>query len=353
MKKILQVRVKNFKRFNSYNVDFKPDVNVLIGDNETGKSSLLLAIDLVLSGSRTKVENYGLHNLFNADAVFKFLNGQKTIANLPEMFIEVYLDEMNDFNVFGKNNSLDRNFNGLRMTCKPDDRYHEEIRAVLKQADANFPFEFYSISFNTFADQAYSSHRNYLHHVLIDNSQINNEYAMREYIRSLYRVNVAGSEKHVHQNEYRKYKTKFKQDVLQDINRRLEDYSFAVKSGVRDNLETDLTLMEGDIAIDNKGKGRQCFIKTHFALSKGSEKMDLVLLEEPENHLSHHHMKLLIKSITDAKQIQLFITTHNTMISTRLDLRNSILIHRSASLKPLVLKDLPPDTAKFFIKAPD
>ena len=352
MKTIVHLRLQNFKRFDTFDVDFKPDINVLIGDNETGKSSILLAIDLVLSGSRTKAENTGLQNLFHAPAINTFLAGEKLVENLPKMFVELYLSEQNTFELNGKVNSSDRSCDGLCMICEPDLKYSAEIAAVLKQDHANFPFEFYHLTFQTFEGRAYSSHRNYLNHVLVDNSQINNEYAMREYIRSIYRINASGSEKNVHQNEYRKYKSQFKSNVLNDINSRLTDFAFSVKSGVKDSLETDLTLMEGDITIDNKGKGRQCFIKTQFALGKGSEKMDVVLLEEPENHLSHHHMKLLIQMITDARQIQLFITTHNTLVSTRLDLRQSILIH-AGSKKPLVLKDLPAETAKFFMKAPD
>lgn len=352
MKRITKLILKNFKRFENFEVEFKPDINVLVGDNETGKSSILVAIDLVLSGSRTKLDNYGLQNLLNTDVVGTFLKGPKTQDLLPTMFIELYLSEQNDFNVNGKCNSKNINCDGLSMICEPDFTYSDEIEIILKQNNGNFPFEFYHVKFQTFAEKAYSSHRNYFNHVLIDNSQINNEYAMREYIRSVYRINSTNPEKHQHQNEYRKYKNTFKENVLGALNQRLDRFHFAVKSSSKDNLESDLTLMEGDISIDNKGKGRQCFIKTQFALGKGSEKMDVVLLEEPENHLSHHHMKQLISNIADAKQVQLIVTTHNTMISTRLDLRQSVIIHHTSN-KPLLLKDLPKGTAEFFIKAPD
>ncbi|QXV63995.1 AAA family ATPase [Mucilaginibacter sp. 21P] len=352
MRNIIQVRLQNFKRFDEFVIDFKPDVNVLIGDNETGKSSILLAIDLVLSGSRTKVENIGLQSLFNSEAVATFLSGKKLVGDLPELIVDVYLTEQENYELNGKVNLREVSCDGMRMVCKPDPDYGQEILSVLRQERPNFPFEFYQVHFQTFDGRAYSSHRNYVNHVFIDNSQINNEYAMREYIRSVYRINASGSEKNLHQNEYRRYKSDFKSNVLKDINKRLPDFAFAVKSGIKDSLETDLTLMEGDISIDNKGKGRQCFIKTKFALGRANEKMDIVLLEEPENHLSHHHMKLLIDMIRAAKQIQLFITTHNTLVSTRLDLRRSILIHVN-SKQPMLLEHLREETAKFFIKAPD
>jgi hypothetical protein len=77
-----------------------------------------------------------------------------------------------------------------------------------------------------------------------------------------------------------------------------------------------------------------------------------MLLEEPENHLSHTNMKKLIDRISASEKKQLFIATHNSLICTRLDLRKAILMN-SVGAKPVFLKDLPEDTAKFFIKAPD
>jgi predicted ATP-dependent endonuclease of OLD family len=49
----------NFKRFDALELDFDGQRNVLIGDNESGKSSILLALDLALSASRSRVETVG------------------------------------------------------------------------------------------------------------------------------------------------------------------------------------------------------------------------------------------------------------------------------------------------------
>ena len=119
-------------------------------------------------------------------------------------------------------------------------------------------------------------------------------------------------------------------------------------------METDITLIQNEIPIDERGKGQQCFIKTEFALTRNADKkaIDTLLLEEPENHLSHTNMKRLISKISDSHQNQIIIATHNSLICTRLNLRNSILLN-SSSDKPLRLKELSTSTAKFFMKAPD
>lgn len=44
MPAIKKIVVKNFKSFENLSLEFDPGRNVLIGDNETGKSSVLLAL---------------------------------------------------------------------------------------------------------------------------------------------------------------------------------------------------------------------------------------------------------------------------------------------------------------------
>ena len=354
MKVLKKIKLQNFKRFQSFSVELDETLNLLIGDNESGKSSILSAIDIVLSGSRAKVETIGLDSLFNFGAVQDFLNSDKKVENLPTLFIELWLNEQDDPDLNGKFNSEGVTSDGLQMFCEPNDLLSKEIKEILEQDEPNFPFEFYSINFKTFSGEGYTGYRKFVRHVLIDNSQISNEYATRDYVKTMYNSNVRDAERNKHLNEYRKYKDYFRKDVLADLNNRIPDYSFTVKNNSKANLETDLTISENDVNIENRGKGRQCFIKTEFALKKKvkNRDLDVILIEEPENHLSHVNMKKLIRKICESADKQLFIATHNDLISTRLDLRKSILLN-SNNPEPVMLNDLPEDTAKFFIKAPD
>lgn len=55
------MKIKNFRRFqDETEIVFNDDFNIIIGDNESSKSSILLALDLVLSGNKNKIENIGL-----------------------------------------------------------------------------------------------------------------------------------------------------------------------------------------------------------------------------------------------------------------------------------------------------
>ena len=353
MNSITKIKLLNFKRYETFEVAFDDKINLLIGDNEAGKSTILTAIDLVISGSRNKVETIGLEYLFNSSVIEIFLKSDKDLTKMPMLEIELFL-KLNNEETDGKNNSDRIDSNGLKLICKPNNDYSKEIKQILQNPNCVFPFEFYSIEFKTFADLPYSGYKKYLKHIFIDNSQMSSEYAMKEYVKDIYNSSIISTnEKHKHQNDYRTHKENFKNNAFEGINNRLGDnYKFAIKSNSKSNLETDLTIFEGNISIDNKGKGKQCFIKTDLALSRKDDDLEIVLLEEPENHLSHGNMKRLIQKISASNSKQIFVATHNDLVSTRLDLRKSILLN-STTTKVLKLANLPEETAKYFIKAPD
>lgn len=355
MKIIEKIRLSNFKKFEQFEVDFHKEMNILIGDNEAGKSSILTALDLALSGSRSKVDSAGVESLLNIGSIAKFFSeGARSIGRLPTMFVEVYLSDQGNPELNGKNNSLGKQCDGLRMVCAPLDEFGKEIADILGQPGENFPFEYYAVRFSTFADQPYSGYSKHIRHLLIDSSQINHDYATREYTKSMYSAHASAPQKYKFQNEYRKHKTQFRADILAELNDTLSDYKFTVRNNAKSNLETDLVITEGDIPIENKGKGKQCLIKTEFALKKniGTYRLDAILLEEPENHLSHLNTKKLIQSIRESKTKQVFLATHSSLICTRLDLRKVVMLN-SSSGAPLLLNGLSPDTADFFMKAPD
>lgn len=354
MQGIRKLKLINFKRFKQFEVEFNSGINTIIGDNEAGKSTILQAIELVASGSRNKVETAGLESLLNKESVADFFTIDKSFENLPELHVEVYLSDDRNPDVVGKHNSDNANVSGLHMICHPNEDLTTEINQVLAESNDNFPFEFYAVKFITFNGEAFSGYRRFLKCLTIDSSQINSEYANKEYIKTVYESTVDHATRVGLKNEYRQQKIQFKENNLKQINDSLGDYDFAVRSGSKSNLETDINLIQDDIPIDERGKGQQCFIKTEFVLTRNAEKqaIDTLLLEEPENHLSHTNMKRLISKISDSHQNQIIIATHSSLISTRLDLRNSILLN-SSNNQPLTLKELPNSTAKFFMKAPD
>lgn len=111
-------------------------------------------------------------------------------------------------------------------------------------------------------------------------------------------------------------------------------------------------IYEKSVPLDSKGTGTQIFVKVDFVLSHSGENVEVILIEEPENHLGHVKLRALIEKISDSNNGQLFITTHNSLISTRLELNNVFILQGNEINKPLALSDLKEETAKYFMKTP-
>lgn len=351
MHTIRKVVIQNFKKFKTLTLDFDSEKNVLIGNNEVGKSSILLALDLALGGSRNRIETLGAETLLNKDSVSIFLAGEKSFAKLPELIVDVFVEEGDDENLYGTNNVHQQKTDGLRMILAVMAEYGEAVQAILADDKPNFPFEYYAVRFETFAGRPYAAFNRPFKHMMLDGSRIDGDYASREYTRAVYAFNAPVEDRYKLENLYRQGKHAFTGQHLAGLNADLPAYQFDVRTSVRSNLETDLIITEDNIPLEHHGKGRQCFIKTEFALSKHKQGgLDVMLLEEPENHLSHSSMKALVAKLEENKSTQLFIATHSSHICSRLDLRHALLIGPNAAGS---LKALSAETAEFFMKAPD
>lgn len=350
---ITSLILRNFKKFESLTLDFQPGRNVLVGDNESGKSSILLALDLVLSNSRHRVETMGIDSLLSLKAVADFQAGERRAELLPELIVDVFISSGTVPDLNGRQNLAGRDADGLRMRIAPMlEEYGQDIRYILDQDALNFPYEYYAVKFCTFSGAPYAGYRRYLRHMLLDSARIDSDHAASEYTRAVYGVNVPLADRYRLENTWRLQKNQFRDQHLSSINGALDTYQFSVRCGGKAGLEANLDITEGGISIRSRGKGRQCFIKTEFALRRREERGELhaLLLEEPENHLSHVNMKKLVNQLAAERRTQLFLATHSSHISSRLDLRNAILLGED---RPVMLKHLPSDTADFFMKAPD
>ncbi|MBW9429162.1 AAA family ATPase [Atlantibacter hermannii] len=350
---ITRLMLQNFKKFPELDVSFCADRNVLIGDNESGKSTILLALDLVLSDSRHRVEALGVESLLSLSAVKRFLEGERRADLLPVLTADVFLSEGEDPGLNGRQNLTGMDADGLRMRIAPMiEEYGQDIHHVLQQDPDNFPYEYYAVRFSTFSGGHFAGFRRYLRHLLLDSARIDNDYAAQEYTRTVYNVNVPVADRYRLENSYRQQKMHFCAQHLSAVNNTLETYQFGVRSGTKSGLEANLDITEDGISFRHRGKGRQCFIKTEFALQRHQRQGELhaLLLEEPENHLSHVSMKRLVNQLATERQTQVFIATHSSHISSRLDLRKAILL---GATRPVLMNELSAETAAFFMKAPD
>lgn len=355
--KITKIRLINFKRFKNYAIEPNERMNVLVGDNEVGKSSILEAIDLVSSGNVRRVEAIGLDKLLNTEAVNEFMHGEKTFKNLPELKIELYLSGNFDHTMNGKNNTDSNLCDGIRLVCAPNIDFTAEIDDILQNNPGYFPFEYYLIRFSTFADEGYTGYKKKLRCIVIDSSNMRSTLATNDFIYRMYRQYTESDtkERAQHKSQYRIMRQNFGKQYLTNLNNRIpaeKHYTFSLKNVSSMDFEDDLMIFENEIGIDSKGTGKQVFIKTDFALERAGENVDVILIEEPENHLSPVNLRKLVQRVAETQNGQIFITTHNSLISARLELNNLYIMHNEGLENPIRLKDLSTETTKYFIKAP-
>ena len=350
---IKKVKLHNYRRFKDIEITFNKGRNIFVGDNESGKSSILEAIDLTARGSRHRVEDIGIETLFNVEVIKDFMEGDKQLNNLPSLYVELYLEDIIEECLDGNENSDGNVTYGIRMAIERDDSLSHQTQIVLQANNPSFPFEFYNITFKTFGGESYNGYTKKVKTVFLDNSTIGNEYALNDYISTIYEVTLSQIEQIATRHSYGQAKYDFKKNVLIPFNSKLpSDYAFGVKNTGKNCLENDLTIELNGVPISEKGTGLQCILKTKLALDRAPN-IPVIMIEEPENHLSHLNMRRLINDIEKNNQSQLFISTHSDLISTRLDLRNCILMNSAMLDKTMSLDFVDGDTASFFMKAPD
>lgn len=87
-------------------------------------------------------------------------------------------------------------------------------------------------------------------------------------------------------------------------------------------------------------------IKTELALAKrNSQNASIILLEEPENHVSHTRLNKLIKCISEQyAEKQILISTHSSFVANKLGLGKVMLLD---NLKITKFSDLSEETIQF------
>ena len=354
LKYIKAVKLHNFKRFQNLYVSLDADINILIGDNESGKSTILEAIDLVLSGSFYKIDIAGIDKLFNLDAIKRFRESeQKSVSSLPEMYVEVYFSGCKGEVLDGKQNSRNKEDFGLRLRVSCED-VDEEVQSLIQASD-EFPFDYYRPAFKTFSGAAYNSYSRPLKHLLFDNTRTNYAQAADEFTSKLYDANINNIDRAENRAAYRSMKSRFKNEKLNKVNAKIASRNLALglKTTQKYNLESSLTVIENEINIENKGMGRRVLMKTE--LINSMHDIDVLMFEEPENHLSYLNTNKMLDNLRDNANKQLLLSTHSSLVSTRLDLRKCIMIDRDTNKprqNPLRLQELAKSTANYFMKLP-
>lgn len=343
-----KMKLSNYKQFKNLELMFNPKRNILIGENGAGKTSILEAISYVLGASIRDIENKGLQTLFNVEIIKEYLDSDKKYEELPELIVELFIANNSQYKITGIHNSEKNvDLSGLKMTIHPNNDYADEIKDTLKNSEV-FPFDYYIVEFTTFDGRSYTSYNRYLRYAAIDSTRVSSTHATQNFIEEYY-IKMKKKEERVKlQHQFREQSNLFSLENL--MSGEENGYQLKLSSHKGKALEESLTIQRNDIDIANFGRGDSMFLNIDFALSRTKEDTNIILIEEPENHLSYLNMHRLIDKVDDTEEKQIFIATHSNMIATRLDLKNAIFISNGKGTK---LNNLDKETSRFFQKSPD
>ena len=158
---ISKVIVQGYRKFRQLVFEPDPKMNIIIGDNEAGKSTLLEAIAMALSGridGRWASEDLNPY-WFNSQVVSEYFSAYETNprAVVPSIIIEVFFDsdDPDIQRMRGVHNSLRADSPGVKLEVALNDDFEDEFDSYMSDPDRPdvLPTEYFEASWKDFNDR--------------------------------------------------------------------------------------------------------------------------------------------------------------------------------------------------------
>lgn len=356
--KIDKIKITNFKCYeDEFCLTLNDGINIIVGCNESGKTTILEAIHLGLTGflNGRPLRNDMINYLFNLNSQNRYVDSLRTSSPLPppavtiELFLSGNSSEMAELE--GNGNSDRVRASGVIFKIELDeDNYKEPYQELIKSGTlTSIPIEYYHTPMWSFARRRITPRNIPIKSALIDSSSTRLQSGSDVYISRIIRDVLEEAERASISQAHRKLKDAFSADpTLRLINDRItkaakitqKSVSISVDLSSQTAWESSLMTYIDLIPFQYIGKGEQCVIKTKLALSaKRNAEATAILLEEPENHLSHARLNELIADLTDEHaQKQIIISTHSSFVANKLGLDHLIVLRAARVARIFELK---------------
>ncbi|PKB20328.1 ATP-dependent nuclease [Janthinobacterium sp. 64] len=335
---VKSIKLINFKKFRDELLEFNDDVNIFVGDNNAGKSTILEALEIVLNYNHRGRPFNGEFSpdLFNQDAVNLFLASDKTSKYLPVLTIEAYIEGVPEYR--GTNNSLKADAQGVVVQACFDvlleDVYEKYL--LTNPSITSIPIEFYKLEWLDFGWNPIRPIAKKFKALYIDPTRIHPTIGKNQYISSILNTALAKEELVKLTLNYRENLQVFNNsgEVL-TVNANLDTahlitdrrLTIAASTLPAGAIQTGLQLKLDDVPFHFIGKGEQSNVQIKLAIQNKSHDIDLVMMEEPENHLSHTNLNKLVHYVENQRaDKQLFLTTHSSYVLNKLSIDKICLV---------------------------
>ncbi|MGB3443660.1 MAG: AAA family ATPase [Actinophytocola sp.] len=364
---IEKVRIRGYRKFKDTTVTASADLNIFVGDNESGKSTILEAINMALTGrinGRSAAEELNPY-WFNRGMVQEFFvdrcaGGQRTP---PTISIEIFLKDEDGLQTLAGANHSERPVRmcpGVELAIEPDQAYAEEIEQHLNSGTGILPVEYFKVIWRTFRGEVLSAKPRELTVAVIDSRTVRSSNAVDYHVRQLLQERLAPAEHAAVSVAYRSVKEEMTQQHLAGVNKVLRDLdgpldghqlSLAMDQSSRSAWDLSVVPHVSDLPFGMAGLGQQVSIKLALAMDRNNSTARVVAIEEPENHLSHTSLNRLVSRIRDLRgeNQQIFMSTHSSYVLNRLGLDALRLVNDGNTC---TFGDISDDTVAYFRKLP-
>lgn len=362
---ISKIIIQNFRVFERFELDFTPGLNVLVGGNDVGKSTLLDAVRLALTGRLADrwLESVLSPYLVNQQATDRYVAEVRAGRDppLPEIIVDLFLETTEDTAALqGTNNLAMEDAAGLRVRASFDPRFAEEYQEFIQDRDAVSltPTEYYRVDWLGFSGNPVTRRGVPVTVSRIDASAIRLRSGADYYLQQIIGDHLDAKERVELSRAYRSLREGFAANpAIAGINAALAqtqgdiadgDLSLSIDISERMAWESNLVPHLDDLPFQFIGNGSQSTLKILLALKRTAADSHVVLIEEPENHLSGASLAGLVRKIVDgAEDQQLLVATHSSYVLNKLGLDRLVLLGGQSSAR---LTNLPPDTLDYFKK---
>lgn len=360
---IERVLISGYRCFSRLEFEPNAGMNLLVGGNEAGKSTVLEALVLALTGringrwASEELNPFWFHRATVLD--FFKRHGNQPISP-PEILVELYLNAQVDawHRLRGVHNSKRMDCPGVLLHVAPSPDYGAEFAAYLQRDPPPIlPVEYYSVEWRDFADQPLIRRPKELATSFIDSRTIRSTSGVDYHTREMLSGNLDAKERAEISLAHRTSRQQLTDSTLKTINERLakdnadlhhNTVGLQMDQSARASWESGVVPQVDEIPFAMAGQGQQAAIKVSLAMSRTAH-ATFVLIEEPENHLSHTSLRRLIARIAtlSVAEQQLFVSTHSSFVLNRLGVDTLVLLHDGVATK---LTGLDPSTVAYFRK---
>lgn len=361
---LLKIIIQNLKCYEKFSLEFNADVNIIVGNNEAGKSTLLEAINLVLTGriGGRPIQSEISPHLFNQKIARQYISDVNEGLNPlpPDIIIDLFLQkDAETVHLTGTNNITKEDKPGIRIRIAYNEEYADEYQTFIQSKSAtSIPVEYFKVEWLAFSGNPITPRSIPVAASMINAANIRLQNGADYYLQKIISGHLSDQQRTELSRAYRDLKQTFSSnpsigvinDVLDKAKGDVSDKTFTLGIDVsqQSGWESGLVPHLDDLPFTMIGSGEQNTMKILLAINRRIEESHAILIEEPENHLSFATLNELISKIEGkCKDRQVIITTHSSYVINKLGLGRLILLHDQQSAK---MTDLNPKTQDYFMK---